>query len=42
MTTAKNSTCCGKCEKAELGTCTKLRKVLAGLKPPVKEKPRAV
>jgi len=42
MTKRNDSTCCGKCKKAELGTCTKLEKMLAALKPPAKEKSRAV
>lgn len=40
--TKNTTTCCGKCENARLGTCSRLDKVLAALIPPTKEKPRAV
>ena len=42
MTKQDKSTCCGKCEKAEMGACSKLDKMLAALKPPSKETQRAV
>lgn len=42
MSTKNTPTCCGKCEKAALGTCSKLEKMLAALTPPAKEKSGAV
>lgn len=42
MSNSDTSKCCGKCEKAALGTCSKLDKMLAALAPPTKEKLRAV
>lgn len=34
--------CCGKCEKAKIGTCSKIDRKLAALKPPAKEPRREV
>lgn len=42
MTKNQGTACCGKCEKAQLGTCSKIERMLAALKVPAKEQPREV
>lgn len=42
LKTQDKPVCCGKCDKATDGTCTKLNRMLATLKPPPKESNHAV